>query len=152
QAQVASAQTQVQAAQLALNQTTLTAPTSGVVISLSGVPGESVAGGGSGATAQAPGSLAPQPASSSATGSGGSSGFMVIDGTSSYVLANGQQVSTEVVTGIVGDSYTEIKAGLSEGDKVVLPALRTTGTSTTNSNNLLRGGGFGGGGIRSGGG
>src|SRR5438445_157969 len=200
-----------------------------------------------------PGSLAPQPASSSATGSGGSSGFMVIDDTSSYVavmafpetdaarlaanqaaaltfdaipnlsisghvlslspsatvvsnvvdyyvsfvlnrtdprlregmtanaavtvaqadnairvpnaavqtqggtttvnvLANGQQVSTEVVTGIVGDSYTEIKAGLSEGDKVVLPALRTTGTSTTNSNNLLRGGGFGGGGIRSGGG
>ncbi|TMF22897.1 MAG: biotin/lipoyl-binding protein [Chloroflexi bacterium] len=253
QAQVASAQAQVQAAQLALNQTTLTAPTSGVVISLSGVSGESVAGGGSGATAQAPGSLAPQPASSSATGSGGSSGFMVIDDTSSYVavmafpetdaarlaanqtaaltfdaipnltisghvlslspsatvvsnvvdyyvsfvlnrtdprlregmtanaavtvaqadnairvpnaavqtqggtttvnvLANGQQVSTEVLTGIVGDSYTEIKAGLSEGDKVVLPALRTTGTSTTNSNNLLRGGGFGGGGIRSGGG
>src|SRR5256712_4103148 len=85
QAQVASAQAQVQAAQLALNQSTLTAPTSGVVISLSGVPGESVAGGGSGATAQAPGSLAPQPASSSATGSGGSSGFMVIDDTSSYV-------------------------------------------------------------------
>src|SRR5207237_9035607 len=75
----------VHAAQLALNQTTLTAPTSGVVISLSGVPGESVAGGGSGATAQAPGSLAPQPASSSATGSGGSSGFMVIDDTSSYI-------------------------------------------------------------------
>ena len=85
QAQVASAQAQVQAAQLALNQTTLTAPTSGVVISLSGVSGESVAGGGSGATEQAPGSLAPQPASSSATGSGGSSGFMVIDDTSSYV-------------------------------------------------------------------
>src|SRR5213082_3136416 len=201
------------------------------------------------ASAQAPGSLAPQPASSSATGSGGSSGFMVIDDTSSYVavmafpetdaarlaanqaaaltfdaipnltisghvlstspsatvvsnvvdyyvsfvlnrtdsrlregmtanaavtvaqadnairvpnaavqtqggtttvnvLANGQQVPTEVVTGIVGDTYTEIKAGLSEGDKVVLTALRTTGTSTTNSNNLLRGGGFGGGGIR----
>ena len=68
------------------------------------------------------------------------------------VLANGQQVSTEVVTGIVGDTYTEIKAGLNEGDKVVLPSLRTTGTSTTNGNNLIRGGGFGGGGIRSGGG
>src|SRR5438105_1984908 len=92
QASLASAQANLKAthtpltsAQLALNQTTLTAPTSGVVISLSGVPGESVAGGGSGATAQAPGSLAPQPASSSATGSGGSSGFMVIDDTSSYV-------------------------------------------------------------------
>ena len=253
QAQVASAQAQVTTAQLAVNQTTLTAPTSGVVISLNGVPGEAVSGGGSGATAQAPGSLAPQPSSSSASGSGGSSGFMVIDDTSSYVavmafpetdsarlagnqtaaltfdaipnlnisghvlsispsatvvsnvvdyyvsfvlnrtdsrlregmtanaavtvaqadnavrvpnaavqtqggtttvtvLANGQQVSTEVVTGIVGDTYTEIKAGLNAGDKVVLPALRTTGTSNTNGNNLIRGGGFGGGGIRSGGG
>src|SRR5437899_728481 len=85
QAQVASAQAQVTAAQLAVNQTTLTAPTSGVVISLNGVPGEAVSGGGSGATAQAPGSLAPQPSSSSASGSGGSSGFMVIDDTSSYV-------------------------------------------------------------------
>src|SRR5438105_3054858 len=247
QAQVASAAAQAQAAQVSLNQTTLTAPTSGVVVSINGVPGETAGGG----TAQAPGSLAPQP--SSGTGSGASSGFMVIDDTSSYVavmpfaetdaarlaanqtaaltfdaipnltisghvlsispsatvvsnvvdyyvsfvlnrtdprlregmtanasvtvaqpdnavrvpnaavrtqggtttvnvLANGQQGSTEVVTGIVGDSYTEIKAGLSQGDKVVLPALRTTGTSTTNSNNLLRGGGFGGGGIRSGGG
>src|SRR5438093_1161538 len=253
QAQVASAQAQVTTAQLAVNQTTLTAPTSGVVISLNGVPGEAVSGGGSGATAQAPGSLAPQPSSSSASGSGGSSGFMVIDDTSSYVavmafpetdaarlaanqtaaltfdaipnltisghvlsispsatvvsnvvdyyvsfvlnrtdsrlregmtanaavtvaqadnavrvpnaavqtqggtttvtvLANGQQVSTEVVTGIVGDTYTEIKAGLNAGDKVVLPALRTTGTSTTNGNNLFRGGGLGGGGVRSGGG
>src|SRR5438132_480683 len=84
-AQVASAQAQVTAAQLAVNQTTLTAPTSGAVISLNGVPGEAVSGGGSGATAQAPGSLAPQPSSSSASGSGGSSGFMVIDDTSSYV-------------------------------------------------------------------
>ena len=253
QAQVSSAQAQVTAAQLAVSQTTLTAPTSGVVISLSGVPGESVAGGGSGATAQAPGSLAPEPSSSSASGSGGSSGFMVIDDTSSYVavmafpetdaarlaanqaasmtfdaipnltisghvlsispsatvvsnvvdyyvsfvlnrtdprlregmtanaavtvaqadnavrvpnaavqtqggtttvtvLTNGQQVPTEVVTGIVGDTYTEIKAGLNEGDKVVLPSLRTTGTQTTNSGNLFRGGGLGGGGLRGAGG
>src|SRR5205809_3086074 len=253
QAQVASAQAQVTAAQLAVNQTTLTAPTSGVVISLNGVPGEAVSGGGSGATAQAPGSLAPQPSSSSASGSGGSSGFMVIDDTSSYVavmafpetdaarlvanqaasmsfdaipnltisghvlsispsatvvsnvvdyyvsfvlnrtdprlregmtanaavtvaqadnavrvpnaavqtqggtttvtlLSNGQQVPTEVVTGIVGDTYTEIKAGLNEGDKVVLPSLRTTGTQTTNGGNLFRGGGLGGGGLRGGGG
>src|ERR1700737_4017503 len=79
QAQVASAQAQVQAAQAALNTTTLTPPTSGVVISINGVPGESSGGG----TAQAPGSLAPQP--SSGAGSGASSGFMVIDDNSSYV-------------------------------------------------------------------
>jgi HlyD family secretion protein len=250
QAQVASAQAQVQAAQLALNETTLSSPTSGTVISINGVPGEAVAGGGSGATAQAPGSLAPQPSSSSATGSGTSSGFMVIDDTSSYlavmpfaetdaarladnqpasltfdaipnltisghvlsvspsatvvsnvvdyyvsfvlnrtdprlregmtanaavtvaeaddavrvpnaavhttggttmvtVLSNGQQVPTEVVTGIVGDTYTEIKAGLNEGDRVVLPSPRTTGT--TSNGNVFRGG-FGGGGIVRGGG
>jgi len=79
QAQVASAQAQVSAAQVALNQTTLTAPTSGVVISINGVPGETAGGG----TAQSPGSLAPQP-SSGGTG-GASSGFMVIDDTSSFV-------------------------------------------------------------------
>ena len=248
QAQVASAAAQAQAAQVALNQTTLTAPTSGVVISINGVPGESSGGG----TAQAPGSLAPQP--SSGAGSGASSGFMVIDDNSSYVavmpfaetdaarlaanqtasltfdaipnltisghvlsvspsatvvsnvvdyyvsvvltrtdprqregmtanasvtvaqadnavrvpnaavrttggttmvtvLAKGQQVPTEVVTGIVGDTYTEIKAGLNEGDTVVLPTIRTTTGTTTNGNNLIRGGGgFGGGGVRGGGG
>jgi len=252
QAQVSSAQAQVAAAQLAVNETTLTAPTSGVVISINGVPGESVAGGGSGATAQAPGSLAPQPSSSSASGSAASSGFMVIDDTSTFVavmpfaetdaarllanqtaaltfdaipnltisghvltispaatvvsnvvdyyvsfvlnrtdprlregmtanaavtvaqadnavrvpnaavhttggtttvtlLTNGQQVPTEVVTGVVGDTYTEIKAGLNEGDKVVLPSLRTTGTPTSGGNGF-RGGGFGGGGIVRGGG
>ena len=248
QAQVATAQAQVQAAQLGLNQTALTAPTSGVVISINGVPGESSGGG----TAQAPGSLAPQP-SSGGTGSGSSSGFMVIDDISSFVavmpfaetdaarllanqttsltfdaipnltisghvlsispsatvvsnvvdyyvsfvlnrtdprlregmtanasvtvaeadnavrvpnaavrttggttmvtvLTKGQQVPTEVITGVVGDTYTEIKAGLNEGDTVVLPTIRTT-TGTTNGNSLLRGGGgFGGGGIRAGGG
>jgi len=78
QAQVASAQAQVQAAQVALNQTTLTAPTSGVVISINGVPGETSGGG----TAQSPGSLAPAP---STGGTGGSSGFMVIDDNSSFV-------------------------------------------------------------------
>src|SRR3979409_2370331 len=245
QAQVAAAQAQVQAAQLAFNQTALTAPTSGVVISINGVPGETAGGG----TAQAPGSLAPQPSSS---GSGSSSGFMVIDDNSSFVavmpfaetdaarlaasqtvaftfdaiqnltisghvlsispsatvvsnvvnyyvsfvlnrtdprlregmtinapvtvaqadnavrvpnaavrttggttmvtvLSKGQQVATEVITGVVGDTYTEIKAGLNEGDTVVLPALRTT-TGTGNSNNLVRGGGgFGGGGVIRGG-
>ena len=246
QAQLASAQAQVQAAQLALNQTALTAPTSGVVISINGVPGETAGSG----TAQAPGSLAPQPSSS---GSGSSSGFMVIDDNSSFVavmpfaetdaarlaanqtvaftfdaiqnltisghvltispsatvvsnvvdyyvsfvlnrtdprlregmtanasvtvgqadnavrvpnaavrttggttmvtvLSKGQQVATEVITGVVGDTYTEIKAGLNEGDTVVLPALRTTTGTTNNGGNLIRGGGFGGGGVRGGGG
>src|ERR1700736_807351 len=248
QAQVASAQAQVQAAQVALNQTTLTAPTSGVVISINGVPGETSGGG----TAQAPGSLAPQP--SSGAGSGASSGFMVIDDNSSYVavmpfaetdaarlaanqttsltfdaipnltisghvlsispsatvvsnvvdyyvsfvlnrtdprlregmttnasvtvaqadnavrvpnaavrttggttmvtvLSKGQQVPTEVITGVVGDTYTEIKAGLNEGDTVVLPAIRTTTGTTSNGGSLIRGGGgLGGGGVRGGGG
>jgi multidrug efflux pump subunit AcrA (membrane-fusion protein) len=246
QAQVASAQAQVQAAQVALNQTTLTAPTSGVVISINGIPGETAGGG----TAQSPGSLAPLPSSG---GSGGASGFMVIDDTSSFVavmpfaetdaarlaanqttvftfdaipsltisghvltispsatvvsnvvdyyvsfvlnrtdprlregmtanasvtvaqvdnavrvpnaavrttggttmvtvLSKGQQVPTEVITGVVGDTYTEIKAGLNEGDTVVLPTLRTT-TGTGTGGNLVRGGGgFGGGGVIRGGG
>jgi HlyD family secretion protein len=248
QAQVAQAQAQLQAAQLAVNQTTLTAPTSGVVTSINGVTGETAGSG----TAQAPGSTAPQP--SSATGGGASSGFMVIDDNSSLVavmpfaetdasrlalnqatsltfdaipnltisghvlaispsatvvsnvvdyyvsfvlnrtdprlregmtanasvtvaqvdnavrvpnaavrttggttmvtvLTKGVQVPTEVITGVVGDTYTEIKAGLNEGDTVVLPALRTT-TGTGNSTNLLRGGGggLGGGGVVRGGG
>ncbi len=69
------------------------------------------------------------------------------------VLLNGQQVPTEVVTGVVGDTTTEIKAGLNEGDRVVLPALRTSAGTTTNGGNLIRGGGgFGGGGVRGGGG
>jgi HlyD family secretion protein len=69
------------------------------------------------------------------------------------VLAKGQQVPTEVITGVVGDTYTEIKAGLNEGDTVVLPAIRTTTGTTTTGGNLLRGGGaFGGGGTRGGGG
>ena len=243
QAQVATAQAQVQAAQAALNQTTLTAPTSGVVISINGVPGE-VAGSG---TAQAPGSLAPLPSSGGA--GSGSSGFMVIDDTSSFVavmpfaetdaarlaanqttsltfdaipnltisghvlsispsatvvsnvvdyyvsfvlnrtdprlregmtanasvtvaqadnavrvpnaavhttggttmvtvLSKGQQIPTEVITGVVGDTYTEITAGLNEGDVVVLPAIRAA-AGAASSSNLLRGGGggFGGGGV-----
>jgi multidrug efflux pump subunit AcrA (membrane-fusion protein) len=256
QAQLASAQAQLQAAQLAVNQATLTAPTSGVVISINGVPGEAVAGGGSGATAQAPGSLAPQPSSSTTSSGGGGSGFMVIDDTSNMVaimpfaesaaaklavnqpasltfdaipnltisghvlsispsatvvsnvvdyyasfilnrvdprlregmtanaavtvaesdnvvrvpnaalsttggtsmvtvLSNGQQVPTEVVTGVVGDTYTEIKAGLSEGTRVILPTLRT-GSTTGTGGNVFRGGGLGGlgggGGFRGGGG
>jgi multidrug efflux pump subunit AcrA (membrane-fusion protein) len=246
QAQVASAAAQVQAQQLAANETTLTSPTSGVVTSINGVTGEMVGAGG-GTTAQAPGSIAPAPGSSSGTGSTGTSAFMVIDDTSSYlavmpfaetdagrlqpnqtatltfdavtgltisghllsvspsatvvsnvvdyyatfvlnrtdprlrtgmtanasvtvaqadnvvrvpnaavhttggvtmvtVYSNGEQVPTEVVTGLVGDTNTEIKAGLNEGDRVVLPSLRTGTGTTTGSGNLLRGGGLGGGG------
>jgi multidrug efflux pump subunit AcrA (membrane-fusion protein) len=251
QAQVAQAQAQLQAAQLSVNQAALTSPTSGVVVSINGVPGESVAGGGTGSTAQAPGTLAPQPASGSS--SAGSSAFMVIDDNSSLVavmpfaetdaaklatnqtaaitfdaipnlavtghvlgisptatvvsnvvdyyvtfvlnltdprlregmtvnaavtvaqadnavrvpnaavhtsggttsvtvLSGGQQTPTEVVTGVVGDTYTEIKAGLRAGDKVVLPSLRT-GTTTTGSGTRGGGlGGLGGGGFRAAGG
>jgi HlyD family secretion protein len=69
------------------------------------------------------------------------------------VYTKGEQIPTEVVTGIVGDTTTEIKAGLNEGDRVVLPSLRTGTGTTTGSGNLLRGGGFGGGGgVRGGGG
>jgi multidrug efflux pump subunit AcrA (membrane-fusion protein) len=70
------------------------------------------------------------------------------------VLSNGQQLPTEVVTGVVGDTYTEIKAGLDAGTSVVLPSLRTTGTTTGGT--TFRGGGLGGlgggGGFRAGGG
>jgi multidrug efflux pump subunit AcrA (membrane-fusion protein) len=252
QAQVAQAQAQLQAAQLSVNQAALTSPTSGVVVSINGVPGESVSGGGTGSTAQAPGTLAPQPASGSSSAAG-SSAFMVIDDNSSLVavmpfaetdaaklatnqtaaitfdaipnlavtghvlgisptatvvsnvvdyyvtfvlnltdprlregmtvnaavtvaqadnavrvpnaavhttggtttvtvLSNGQQAPTEVVSGVVGDTYTEIKAGLRAGDKVVLPSLRTSSTTTGSS---VRGGGLGGlggGGFRAAGG
>ena len=71
------------------------------------------------------------------------------------VLSKGQQVPTEVITGVVGDTYTEITAGLNEGDVVVLPTIRTSTGTTTNGGNLIRGGGggFGGGGaVRGGGG
>jgi macrolide-specific efflux system membrane fusion protein len=71
------------------------------------------------------------------------------------VLSNGRQVPTEVVTGVIGDAYTEIKAGLNEGDRVVLPTLRT-GSTTGTTGNGFRGGGLGGlgggGGFRGGGG
>ncbi len=82
QAQVASASAQVAAAQLAVNQTTLTAPTSGVITSINGVSGEMVSAG-AGTTGQAPGSLAPAPASGTSTA--GSTAFMAIDDTSSFV-------------------------------------------------------------------
>lgn len=60
------------------------------------------------------------------------------------VYSGGQQVSTEVETGLVGDTLTEIKGGLNEGDQIVLPTVRLS--------NSQRGNTFGGGGIRVGGG
>ncbi len=247
QAQVSSAQAQVTSAQQALNQTTLTAPANGVVISINGVPGEYVGTGG-GTTAEAPGSLAPLSSTSSGTGSSSSSAFMVIQDTSSFVAvvpfaetdaaklkaqqpvsvtfdaitnltisgsvlqvapgatvvsnvvnyyativlnrtdaqlkvgmtanatvtvsqqlnvlyvpnsaiqnsggtptvlvyANGQQVSREIAEGLVGDTNTEITGGLNEGERVVLPSLRTTTTTTTRAGGggLFFGGGRGGG-------
>ncbi|HEV3101770.1 MAG TPA: hypothetical protein VG426_05460, partial [Candidatus Dormibacteraeota bacterium] len=71
QAQLASAQAAVQAAQQNLDNTTLVAPMDGVVNSINGVVGESAITG-SGTTPEAPGSQAPLPTS------GASTAFMVI--------------------------------------------------------------------------
>lgn len=58
----------------------------------------------------------------------------------SYVtlIQNGKQSSVEVKTGFVGDSSTEITQGLSEGDKVGIQALPTSGFTTTSSQNTTR--------------
>ncbi len=61
-------------------------------------------------------------------------------------VVNGADVVTTVQVGVVGDSYTEVKSGLTEGEQIVLPVVRTsstTGTRTTDSNPF--GGGAGGG-------
>jgi len=55
------------------------------------------------------------------------------------VLKDGEAVDTDVTFGIANDTVTEVTAGLSEGDLVVLPQSRTTSTARP-------GGGFGGGG------
>jgi multidrug efflux pump subunit AcrA (membrane-fusion protein) len=70
------------------------------------------------------------------------------------VYMNGEQIPTEVETGIVGDSVTEIKGGLTEGQQVVLPTLRLSSGSGagTGAGGLLGRGGFGGGGGFRGGG
>ncbi|HET7467017.1 MAG TPA: biotin/lipoyl-binding protein [Candidatus Dormibacteraeota bacterium] len=47
------------------------------------------------------------------------------------VYANGTEVQTAIQTGVVGDTYTEVTSGLSEGQQVVIPTLRVpTGTNT----------------------
>jgi len=63
------------------------------------------------------------------------------------VLRNGVQTVVAVQTGLVGDTLTEITSGLSAGDQVVLPALRTGTTTATGTG----GGIFGGGGLTGGG-
>jgi HlyD family secretion protein len=74
QAAVSNAQLAVATAQRNLNNATLTAPFDGTVLSVNGQVGENVTAGAA-ATAQAPGTTAPQPGSSGATSTaGGSSG------------------------------------------------------------------------------
>lgn len=76
-------------------------------------------------------------------------------GTRAFVTVldkDGKEVRTLVTPGVVGDTTTEITSGLQEGDKVVLPQLRT-GTATTQAGGRGGfGGAGGGGGIRVGGG
>jgi macrolide-specific efflux system membrane fusion protein len=66
------------------------------------------------------------------------------------VLQNGKSVVKTVQIGLVGDSGTEIKSGLSEGDQVVI-AIATPG-STGTTVRIPGGGPGGGGGIPGGGG
>jgi len=54
--------------------------------------------------------------------------------------ASGRQESVPVAVGLVGDTTTEITGGISVGDKIVLPSLRTT----TNTTRIPGGGGGGG--------
>src|SRR5260370_23235675 len=60
------------------------------------------------------------------------------------VYAGGKEVQTAIQTGVVGDQFTEITGGLSEGAEVVIPTLRVSGGAGTNR--------FNGGGVRIGGG
>ena len=64
--------------------------------------------------------------------------------------ASGKQVRTPVTLGVAGDSSTEVTAGVTEGQKVVLPQLRAS--STTTAAGRGGGGGAGGGAVRIGGG
>lgn len=66
-----------------------------------------------------------------------------IGGASTVEIA-GQTTRVRVTIGLVGDSYTEIKSGLTAGQMVVLPAATTSTTSTTNTNPFTGGGGLGG--------
>jgi multidrug efflux pump subunit AcrA (membrane-fusion protein) len=63
------------------------------------------------------------------------------------VLRNGQQVTTPVTTGVVGDTETEITSGLQQGDQVVLASgggIGRTGGGLPRGLGGLIGGGLGG--------
>jgi HlyD family secretion protein len=58
------------------------------------------------------------------------------------VYSNGQEVQTAIETGVVGDTYTEVTSGLTEGQQVVIPTLRVpSGTNSRGSNPVRIGGG-----------
>jgi hypothetical protein len=76
--------------------------------------------------------------SSSVTTVGGQSLVTVVDGKT--------QTPTPVQVGVVGDTTTEITAGLNEGDQVLLSSRTTSGSTTGNRGGFTGGaGGFGGG-------
>jgi len=60
------------------------------------------------------------------------------------VYIGGKEVQTAIQTGVVGDQFTEITGGLSEGAQVVIPTLRVSSGGGSNR--------FNGGGVRIGGG
>ena len=58
------------------------------------------------------------------------------------VYSGGQQMLTQIETGVVGDQLTEVTGGLNDGEQIVIPSIKAaTGSGTQ------RGGGFGGGGA-----
>jgi hypothetical protein len=59
------------------------------------------------------------------------------------LLENGQQTVTSVTLGVVGDSWTQITEGVTEGQQVVL----TTTSDSASSDTGFPGGGFPGGGA-----
>src|SRR5439155_567480 len=120
QASIASAQTQVDSAQTARNGTTLTAPMSGYVVSVTGQVGDTVL-------------VVP---SSAITRRGQAATVTVL-------MADGTRVITPIETGVVGDSTTEVTGGLNEGDRVLLPTLNS---ATRSNNGVVFGGGRGPGG------
>lgn len=74
--------------------------------------------------------------------------------TSVVLLRNGRQESVEVTLGLIGDTSSQVVAGLNSGDKVVLPTVSVGGggnTRGTGAGGILGPGGFGGGGRGPGG-
>jgi HlyD family secretion protein len=55
------------------------------------------------------------------------------------VYIGGKEVQTAIQTGVVGDQFTEITGGLSEGAQVVIPTLRVS--SSSGGSNRFNGGG-----------